>query len=209
VGSAGLARHLARAWASEEPKALRPSAGSSVAKGTIASRITIVIVTSLQDVARRQAAAVAATGAIHFQPAPEDLIDEGAWERWSGKLLESVGAMGKTVLLTAPPARRTDLPAELITERFATLTARIVRKTGVDNSGVVVTGGDGARAVARALGATGFQIFGEAAAGVPVGALVGGPASGLRFVTKAGGFGEDGTLVQAIAQLKLRPIEND
>ena len=127
--------------------------------------------TSLQDVARRQAAAVTAAGALHVQPAPEDLIDDSAWERWSAEILESVGTRASTVVLTAPPPRRKALPPELIPQRFAMLAARIVRKAGVEASGVVVTGGDGARAVARALDATGFQILAEVASGVPMGTL--------------------------------------
>jgi uncharacterized protein YgbK (DUF1537 family) len=197
VGSAGLARHLARAWKVDERIPLGISSEASVVKDTITSRITIVIVTSLQDVARRQAAAVAAAGAVHGQPAPADLIDDDAWGRWSTKICDSLG-LHSTLLLTAPLDRRPHLPPELIPERFADVTARIIRKAGAGACGVVVTGGDGARAVARTLDATGFQILGEVTNGVPLGRLVGGPADGLRFVTKAGGFGDADTLLQAV-----------
>jgi uncharacterized protein YgbK (DUF1537 family) len=219
VGSAGLAGHLARAWNVEKLISLRPSSESSVVKSSVAKgRITVVIVTSLQDAARRQAAAVAAAGAVHGQPAPADLIEDDAWERWSAKILDDLGTSDATLLLIAPLDRRRHLPAALIPERFADLTARIIRKAGVQNCGVVVTGGDGARAVAHALDAGGFQIRGEVTSGVPVGTLIGGTADGLPFVTKAGGFGEPDTLLRAVAQLpafakasagkKLRPAEN-
>jgi uncharacterized protein YgbK (DUF1537 family) len=198
VGSAGLARHLARAWSFKETVTLRPSPVSSALNDLVVKdKITIVIVTSLQDVARRQAAAVSAAGAVHREPAPADLIEDDSWARWSSKILDSIG-MESTLLLTAPLDRLDDLPPDLIPGRFADLTARLVWKAGAGASGVVVTGGDGARAVAHALNATGFQILGEVTSGVPVGTLVGGPANGLRFVTKAGGFGDADTLLQAV-----------
>jgi uncharacterized protein YgbK (DUF1537 family) len=198
VGSAGLARHLARVWTFKEPVSLRRSPESSVVKDPVVKdRITIVIVTSLQDMARRQAGAVAAAGAVHGEPAPADLIDDDAWGRWSAKIFDNLG-MHSTLLLTAPLDRRPHLSPELIPERFADLTAGIVKKAGAGACGVVVTGGDGARAVAHALDATGFQILGEVTNGVPLGRLVGGPADGLRFVTKAGGFGDADALLQAV-----------
>jgi len=156
-----------------------------------------VIVTSLQDAARRQAAVVSAAGAVHREPALADLIEEEAWERWSAKILDNLG-VGSTLLLTAPLDRRKDLPPDLIPGRFADLAARVIGKVGVPISRVVVTGGDCARAVAHALDATGFQILGEVTSGVPAGTLVGGPAHGLRFVTKAGGFGDADTLLRAV-----------
>jgi uncharacterized protein YgbK (DUF1537 family) len=204
VGSAGLAGALARAWTLEKPSTLRSSSTSSVVKAAAGQgSITIVIVTSLQDVARRQAVEVAAAGAVHGQPAPSDLIADDAWARWSNTVVDALGTGDSTLLLKAPQDRRTDLPAELIPGRFAELTARIIQQEGSRVAGVVVTGGDGARAVARALDATGFQIRGEVTSGVPVGTLIGGPANGLGFVTKAGGFGDADTLVRALAQLTI------
>jgi uncharacterized protein YgbK (DUF1537 family) len=212
VGSAGLASQLARAWSPENVAAFRSSSQSSVVKEVGGkARITIVIVTSLQEVARRQAAAVAVAGAVHGEPGSGDLIDDDAWKRWSTELLGRVGNVDgtdATLLLTAPVDLRKELPPDLIPNRFSDLAARIIKRAGVDVSGVVVTGGDGARAVAHALGATGFQIYGEVTGGVPMGTLVGGQGDGLRFVTKAGGFGPPETLTDAVAQLKLRPTEN-
>ena len=61
---------------------------------------------------------------------------------------------------------------------------------------LVLTGGD---TVARRLGATGVLLQGEIEPGVPVGTLIGpGP---YRVVTKAGGFGDSGTLLKAVQTL--------
>jgi uncharacterized protein YgbK (DUF1537 family) len=192
VGSAGLARHLASAWR-------MPAAPA------------VVLVTSLQDAARRQAASVENAGACRFEPAPNDLVDDRAWARLSAEILDRLDETNATVLLTAPADRRLGLPAALIPKRFAELTARIIahrahatHKPRGGISGVVVTGGDGARALVDALDASAINLRDEVVTGVPIGTLVGGPADGLAVVTKAGGFGDDNALVQAVESVRYR-----
>jgi uncharacterized protein YgbK (DUF1537 family) len=187
VGSAGLARHLASAWRTE------PAVPA------------LVIVTSLQDVARRQAAAVEGTGTFRYEPAPDVLIDDRAWMRSSSKILDELDESHATLLLTAPTDRSHDLPATLIPSRFAELAARIITQRSRGSiAGIVVTGGDGARALVDALGATGIALRDEVAVGVPIGTLVGGRAEGLPIVTKAGGFGTEDVLVQAVQAVQAR-----
>jgi D-threonate/D-erythronate kinase len=188
VGSAGLARHLAMVWAAYRPT---PPA--------------VVIVTSLHSIARRQAAAVAAAGAYHPQPGPEDLIDDEAWARWSANVLDGFGQAHSTLLLTSPADRRLDLPPSLIPRRLAELAARVIERGAV--SGVVVTGGDGARALVDELKATGINLRDEVITSVPIGTLAGGPAHGLPVVTKAGGFGDDDTLLDAVETVRYRRYE--
>jgi uncharacterized protein YgbK (DUF1537 family) len=186
VGSAGLARHLASTWRT-------PAAPA------------VVLVTSLQDAARRQATAVENAGACRFEPAPDDLADDRAWARLSAKILDQLDETNSTVLLTAPADRSRSLPAALIPKRFAELTARIVTHRPRGRiSGIVVTGGDGARALVDALEASAINLRDEVATGVPIGTLVGGPANGLAVVTKAGGFGDDNALVQAVESVRYR-----
>ena len=195
VGSAGLARHLASTWRS-------PAAPA------------VVLVTSLQDAARRQATAVENAGAFRFEPAPTDLVDDRAWARLSAKILDQLDETNATVLLTAPVDRSRGLPAALIPQRFAELTARIIahraHRTHATHrpsgriSGIVVTGGDGARALVDALDASAINLRDEVVTGVPIGTLVGGPADGLAVVTKAGGFGDDNALVQAVEIVRYR-----
>jgi len=64
---------------------------------------------------------------------------------------------------------------------------------------LVLTGGDTAVGVARRLGAGGIRLEGEIESGVPVGALIG--PRPYRVVTKAGGFGGPGTLVNVTDEL--------
>jgi uncharacterized protein YgbK (DUF1537 family) len=61
---------------------------------------------------------------------------------------------------------------------------------------LLLTGGETALAVCRAIGATGIRLLGELAPGLAWGRLAGGAWAGLPVVTKAGGFGDPETLVR-------------
>lgn len=75
-------------------------------------------------------------------------------------------------------------------------------------SGIVVTGGDTLGALLRALQAYGVDLEQEAAPGIPLGRIAGGPWAGLRIISKAGGFGGPNALVDAV-QLLTRKDAND
>jgi D-threonate/D-erythronate kinase len=61
---------------------------------------------------------------------------------------------------------------------------------------IVLSGGDTASLVCRALGVEAIQIRGELWPGIPVGTLCGGAYDGVAVVTKSGGFGNPDTLVE-------------
>jgi D-threonate/D-erythronate kinase len=71
------------------------------------------------------------------------------------------------------------------------------REAGTVGS-LVLTGGDTAATVLRALGAEAIEIAGEVTVGVPWGILHGGLANGCVVVTKSGGFGSENALVDAV-----------
>ena len=85
--------------------------------------------------------------------------------------------------------------------RLAEALAKVV--TGLSKEEVfdalVLTGGDTAVRVAQRLGAKGVLLQGEIEPGVPVGTLIG--RKPYRVVTKAGGFGDSGTLLKAVQTL--------
>lgn len=83
-----------------------------------------------------------------------------------------------------------------ITGYLGTLASKILSICNV--AGLVLTGGDTAVAVCKALGATGVALLDEIVPGVPSGHLVGGPHAGLMMVTKAGSFGDKDVIVRAI-----------
>lgn len=82
---------------------------------------------------------------------------------------------------------------------------RAILSTILPYDALIICGGDTARAVAKFLNAKGIHIQGEAARGVPYGTWVGGAAHGKPVATKAGGFGQPDTLVEAVQFLR-RPV---
>jgi D-threonate/D-erythronate kinase len=72
--------------------------------------------------------------------------------------------------------------------------------------GIVLSGGDTAEAVAHCLNAGGIRLEGEIVPGVPWGCFIGGAAADLPVATKAGGFGTDESLVEAVDFLASRII---
>ena len=69
-------------------------------------------------------------------------------------------------------------------------------------SGLFVTGGETAVHILKALQAEGTEIIKEISPGIPVVKLQGGKFAGLNVVTKAGGFGDDYSIVDAIRYLR-------
>jgi D-threonate/D-erythronate kinase len=67
-------------------------------------------------------------------------------------------------------------------------------------NGIVLTGGDTAKAIAKKLGVTGIELIDEVERGLPLSKMIGGP--GLLTVTKAGAFGTDYSLHHAVKRLK-------
>lgn len=71
---------------------------------------------------------------------------------------------------------------------------------------MVLIGGDGALAVLDLLGATQLKILGEISAGAPLGIVIGGVADGLPVVTRSGGFGDAGALIDIIRRVRGEPL---
>ncbi|MFC4563752.1 four-carbon acid sugar kinase family protein [Nocardiopsis mangrovi] len=186
VGSAGLAGPMAGAWAAQESPA--PA---------------LVVVTSLHAATRGQVERIAAEdpGAIE-RPTAEAVADDAAWKSWCGGLEERFGADRGTIVLVAPEDRDRGLDPALVARRFGELAAGLAGRHPV--AGLVVTGGDGARAVVDALGANGIVLIGEIAAGIPIGTLSGGPLRDTLIITKAGGFGDPDALLTAASAVRHR-----
>lgn len=85
-------------------------------------------------------------------------------------------------------------------EPLARLAAECVRSHGV--GGLILTGGETARAVCRELDVAAVQLVDEVEPGVPLGLLRGGTPDNLPVVTKAGAFGSDNTLLHAFKNLR-------
>ncbi len=70
----------------------------------------------------------------------------------------------------------------------------------------VMTGGDTASLVCRALGITAIRLYRELVPGVPLGTAVGGPYDGTPLLLKSGGFGSDELLCNIQAQFSNQEI---
>lgn len=72
---------------------------------------------------------------------------------------------------------------------------------------LILTGGDTASFVLRALQASGIQLGGEVARGIPWGFVEGGLADGCVVVTKSGGFGDRDALIHAFEFCERRSCD--
>ena len=68
---------------------------------------------------------------------------------------------------------------------------------------LVIVGGDGAAAILTGVGADSIAVDGAIIPGCPTGILAGGPAEGLRVVTKSGGFGAENALTEITSRLRV------
>lgn len=110
--------------------------------------------------------------------------------------LRARAAAGVDVLTTAPEVGEPGVAARDLAARVADALA--TRSYGA----LVLVGGDGAAAVLERLDADGIDVDGATVPGCPTGTLAGGPADGLRLVTKSGGFGEASTLEAIVRTLR-------
>lgn len=203
AGSAGLALPLARAWhpaPAERRGVFRPQARDGLA---------LVVVTSANEVSRRQVeATLAAYGArlARVISGLTHLADTAAARRWADAL--AIPAAAQAIVLGAP-AQRADAAARiesgrLVAAGMAAAAAALLARVKVGT--LVLVGGDGAEATLDALGVDMLAVQGTLLEGVPCSCVSGGVHDGLQVVTKAGGFGTDATL-KTLLDAVLAPKE--
>ncbi|MEE9509907.1 MAG: nucleotide-binding domain containing protein, partial [Candidatus Bathyarchaeia archaeon] len=110
--------------------------------------------------------------------------------------LEEVKEAGKELGLT-------DREMRTLMGQILGRTSQAILKKG-KLCGMVVTGGETAFNVYKALDVLEVRVEEEVLPGIPVVTIVGGPASGTRVVTKAGAFGNEDALVIAIEYLRKK-----
>jgi uncharacterized protein YgbK (DUF1537 family) len=113
--------------------------------------------------------------------------------RWASSFAEAEKSMKLTGLSDAQDMSRVAL---------STLVAIATTLINRSLSGLVLTGGDTAMSFVDSLGAMGIGVTGEVESGVPAVTIVGGKWDGMRVVTKAGGFGDEMTLVRIVQYLR-------
>jgi uncharacterized protein YgbK (DUF1537 family) len=196
VGSAGLAEQVAARIEPTEHAAMREPL--SAPDGAI-----LLICGSLSEVAHRQAAAFAAEPDVVTV-----LVDSAALagvrsaETEADRCQRAVAAALRQgcdcALVVGTQTVHSADAAHHIADALGRIGAEIIQEHQL--GGLILTGGDTARAVCHAAGVTGIDLFGEVEPGMPLGRLIG--QIQLPAVTKAGAFGSDEALVHARKRLQ-------
>jgi D-threonate/D-erythronate kinase len=181
AGSAGLAVALGRVYPG-------PHTGTTPSART--SRV-LVVVGSLSEVSRGQLRSLEEHGCTAVPVSGRS----GAEGEALGKAREALSGGACAALHSAED--RISSGARDVVEMLAGVVGALSEENLFD--ALVLTGGDTAVGVARRLGAVGVRLEGEVEPGIPVGILIG--PKPYRVVTKAGAFGEPGTLVRAVETL--------
>jgi len=88
---------------------------------------------------------------------------------------------------------------EIVADSLGRMCAMLINEVGVSRlGGLILSGGDTALAVLRHLGFEVLEVVGEVEPGLPLLKVVG---ADVKLVTKAGGFGDEWTLIRATYRL--------
>ncbi len=186
VGSAGLARFLPLSWGCSPTPS---GSGSLEVRGPV-----LLICGSLNPANKAQLDRLSQQGlATTLTIQDEDADFEPRMESKQRLALETL-AQGQSVALCL----RLDQPIRSLghlqrLQQALQSTARQVLDSRAPGA-VILVGGDTALKVYEQSGARGIRILGEVEPGIPYGQWIGGQLDGLPVVTKAGGFGNEGTL---------------
>jgi len=97
--------------------------------------------------------------------------------------------------------------ADLLLSTLSRAVRRILDKYSF--SSLILIGGDTSIRIMDALGAKAIRSEGEILPGIPSGRIIGGIYEGMRVITKAGGFGDDDTLVKIMNSLKIYELNKN
>jgi D-threonate/D-erythronate kinase len=190
VGSAGLTRALA---------AVHPGPGVAIEDPPEEREPRVlVVVGSANAVAREQVRALLDAG-VPSAGLSLTALGAGATQACAGLAAAALRGGPACVVHPVGCGMGPDLPRRIAAE-LGDVAARLADAGHV--TALVLTGGDTALAVARALGATGLRVDDELEPGVPMGRLLG--PRPYRVVTKAGGFGSPDVLRTACEALAAR-----
>ena len=186
------------------------------------ARPVLAVVGSMSVIAQQQIARLATQRDIRVIDIDiRQLFSQPAWPQaseWQQAMQQALRAGAHCVVRTTQHAdQRHDIEqlcqqhqisrqelGERICQFLAQLTSKVCRETLP--AGLYLSGGDVAIAVAQTLGAKGFQIQGLVAGCVPHGVLLNSELH-LPVMTKAGGFGDENTLVEAIRFIEEKSSE--
>jgi len=189
IGSAGLARALADVILPGPPGPQGPRRPTGPVGGVL------VVVGTAHLASRAQALALTGSGAVCV------LVTQSAPVR----IEEAVVALarGGHVLVTTDIAHHVeaDTPGAAAVAAELALVVQAITDA-VPTAALVLTGGETALAVSRALGARELRLLAELSPGIAIGELVLADRS-IAAITKSGGFGAHDALLQAVTTLEV------
>jgi len=191
TGSGGLAQALAAGVAGPaSPAPIEVTGG------------ILFVVGSIAEASRAAAALLAADNAVYVERIPPAVLHDGpgapAWQGAARRVAQALAA-GADVLVEVAAAPDADLRhGAALARRLAAL----LRPAASGLGALFATGGETALALLDAMGVTGIQMIGEVEPGVPLGRTRG--ALAIPVVTKAGAFGDAGTLARCLSHLRRR-----
>lgn len=201
VGSAGLAQHLVPqpdsvALGGRRATSLWPQGAGRLRNGGA----ILTVVGSLSARSREQAAQLRDMGRVEALEVPANVLRQGAgtaaWQSL-GQALENSLSAGRDVMITVACVEPVNIHEGL---QLCTALATLIAPSGRHLGGLIATGGETARAILNALGATGLSLQGEIESGVPLSIAYGIPS--ILVVTKAGAFGSPTTLLRSLQTLR-------
>ena len=211
VGSTGLARCIPSALGIQSQDGPRPKHSSAT------DRIMLVVgsaseITHEQLQTLKQQREVVAVEMNPFRVIAGADAAAVEMERCRSRLVDALNG-GSDVVLHVTSSRRdvsvaqslghaAGLTAVEVSAQIADALAHITRLVVemCDLRGIVLTGGDTAKAVCAQLGAIGISIWQEVEPGIPLGRLVG--EHEMLIVTKAGAFGTPQALIRSLEAMK-------
>ena len=195
-GSAGLAMELPLAFGYKQ-REMEP------VEPMVSGKPVLIVVGSRHETSVRQIRMAETHLGLSLIPVePGEFVRRQGRLAREGQLAREVGEFlrcGRNVIITSAFSQYMPILKGTIARILAEIAVRAVRQREV--AGLVLTGGDVAREICEALSVNGIKILRELEPGVVVGEMMGGIKEGLKIITKAGGFGSDEAIVEAICYL--------
>ena len=207
VGSAGLAEQLADfyQWSAKQENTVIAAKGAVLVVAGSVSKVTQAQISAALNLPNIQLVKMNVANLIQDKELEITRCAKQAKVLLEqGKDILIASAVDECDVLAAVAAgENCGLSSTEVSEGTAVALGDIVAQlTDYQLAGMVLTGGDTAIHVCRALGAEAIEVLEEVAVGIPLGRLVGGCCNGLQVVTKAGAFGQDDAFVLSIQAMR-------
>ncbi|MEN6564810.1 MAG: four-carbon acid sugar kinase family protein [Veillonellales bacterium] len=209
VGSAGMAEQLPDfyQWSAEPQTAVIPGKGAVLVIAGSVSKVTQAQINAVLNLSNIQMIRMDAAKLIQNQEREiERCIKQAKVLLEQEKDVLIASAVDDYDVVDAVTAGKglgissTEV-SEYTAAAFGTLAAGLA---DVQLAGMVLTGGDTAIHVCRALEAEAIEVLEQVTAGIPLCRLVGGRCNGLLVITKAGAFGNEDSFILSLQAMRKK-----